>query len=56
MPIDTNPHARAYAIALSGARPVIVGSPYDGIGAQYARGALRPQSEQIFANGFQVAD
>ena len=56
MPIDTDTHARAYAIALSGERPVIADSLYDAIGAQYASGVLRLQSDQIFANGFQAAD
>jgi uncharacterized delta-60 repeat protein len=51
MPIDTNTHARAYAIALSGERPVIAGSLYDGIGAQFASGVLRLQSDAIFADG-----
>jgi uncharacterized delta-60 repeat protein len=52
MPIDTNTHARAAAIALSGGRQVLAGSLYDVIGAQFATGVARLQADRIFAGAF----
>jgi uncharacterized delta-60 repeat protein len=52
MPIDTNTHARAWALALPGGRQVLAGSLYDAVGARYATGVARLQSDQIFADGF----
>lgn len=51
MPIDTNTHASASALALPGGRPVLAGSLYDVVGAHYASGVARLQSDLIFANG-----
>jgi uncharacterized delta-60 repeat protein len=51
MPIDTNTHARAHAIALSGGRPVLAGSLHDVVGARYATGVARLQVDRIFADG-----
>jgi uncharacterized delta-60 repeat protein len=53
MPIDTNTHARASAIALSGGRQVLAGSLYDVVGAQFATGVARLQSDRIFAGAFE---
>jgi uncharacterized delta-60 repeat protein len=52
MPIDTNTQARAYALALPGGQPVLAGSLYDGVGARFASGVARLQSDLIFADGF----
>jgi uncharacterized delta-60 repeat protein len=51
MPIDVNTHARAFALALSGGRQVLAGSLYDVVGAQFATGVARLQSDRIFADG-----
>ncbi len=53
MPISSNTLAQAYALALPGGRPVLAGSLYDVIGAHYATGVARLQSDQIFADGFE---
>ena len=44
MPIDTNTHARAYAVALSGGRPVLAGTLYDVVGSRFATGAATASS------------
>lgn len=53
MPIDTNTHARASAIGLSGGRPVLAGSLFDVVGARHATGVARLQSDRIFASGLE---
>lgn len=53
MPIDTNTHARASALALSGGRQVLAGSLYDVVGARYASGVARLQADRIFASDFE---
>ncbi|RYD14877.1 MAG: hypothetical protein EOP90_11470 [Lysobacteraceae bacterium] len=53
MPIDTNTHARASAIGLSGGRPVLAGSLYDVVGSRFATGIARLQSDRIFADGLE---
>lgn len=53
MPIDTNTHARASALALSGGRQVLAGSLYDVVGARFASGVARLQADRIFAAGFE---
>ncbi|HEY6543483.1 MAG TPA: hypothetical protein VIZ64_01125 [Dokdonella sp.] len=53
MPIDTNTHARAYAVALSGGRPVLAGTLYDVVGSRFATGVARLQADRIFANGLE---
>jgi uncharacterized delta-60 repeat protein len=52
MPIDTSTQARAYALALPGGQPVLAGSIHAGIGARFASGVARLQSDLIFADGF----
>ncbi len=53
MPIDTNTHARASALALSAGRPVLAGSLFDVVGAQFATGVARLQADRIFASDFE---
>ena len=53
MPIDTNTHARAAALALSAGRPVLAGSLFDVVGAQFASGVARLQADRIFATGLE---
>lgn len=53
MPIATNTHARAWAIALSGGRQVLAGSLYDLVGGQFATGVARLQTDRIFAGSFE---
>ena len=53
MPIDTNTHARATAIGLSGGRAVLAGTLYDVVGADFATGVARLQADGIFASGFE---
>lgn len=51
MPVDTNTQARASALALPGGRPVLAGTLYDVVGARFASGVARLQSDLIFADG-----
>lgn len=53
MPIGTNTHASAFALALPGGRQVLAGSLYDAVGPRYATGVARLQSDWIFADGFE---
>lgn len=51
MPVGTNTQARASALALPGGRPVLAGTLYDVVGARFASGVARLQSDLIFADG-----
>lgn len=52
MPVGTNTQARACALALPGGRPVLAGTLYDVVGARFASGVARLQSDLIVADGF----